>query len=202
MKLFYAPGVCSQASHIALIEAKLPFELERVEFGMPHRTASGQELAEVTPKNAVPALQLDDDDLLTENAVILQYVADQAPSSGLMPPEGSRARYHVLEWLSYVSADIHRNFTALFQPVTPDNYKPVARAAVEKRFDYVESQLKDSGYLTGDSFTVADAYLFVTLGWARRLEFDMTRWPKLQALFGRIAGRASVQQAMKTEGLI
>ena len=202
MKLYYAPGACSQASHIALIETGLPFDLERVEFGMPHVTASGEELRNINAKGSVPALRLDDGSLLTENAVILQYVADLAPSSGLAPAAGSMARYRLMEWLNFIAGELHKNFSPLFQPGTPEDYKPIAQGIVEARLDYIENALLDEPYLLGTDFSVADAYLFVVLNWAEIVGMDSARWPKLQAIRGRVAERESVQQALKTEGLL
>ena len=202
MKLYYAPGTCSQACHIALTEAGLGFELEKVAFGMPHRTETGLEYTSINPKGCVPALQLDDGSLLTENAVILQYIADRAPATHLAPAAGTMERYRVMEWLNYISGEVHRNFSPLFQPGVPDDYKPLARAAVEKRYDHIEKALGDKPFLTGTDFSVADAYLFVTLGWAAFLGWDFSRWPRLAAFRERVASRAAVRQVLQSEGMI
>jgi glutathione S-transferase len=202
MKLFYAPGTCAMAAHIALREAKLPFTLEKVELGMTPKTADGRDLREVNPKGSVPALQLDDGAFLTEAAVILQFIADQVPASGLAPAAGTLPRYRLMEMLNFLGTDLHKAaFYPLFNPITPDDYKPIARANLEKRLDYLEARIGDSGFLLGPTFTVADAYAFVMLNWTNFLGIDLGKWPKLKAFASRVAGRPSVQDTLKAEGL-
>jgi glutathione S-transferase len=201
MKLFYSPGACSLAVHIVLREAGLPFDLVRVDL-KAKRTETGEDYLRINAKGYVPALRLDDGDTLTEAGVILQYLADLRPESGLAPKFGTPERYHLMEWLSFVSSEMHKTLGALFNPkVTPE-----WRAAIVDRFgmrsDYLAATLKDRQYLTGDKFTIADAYLFVVLGWTNLHKIDMAKWPALTSFMGRVAARPAVKQAMTAEGLI
>lgn len=201
MQLYYSPGACSLAVHIVLREAGLPFELVRVDL-KTKRTETGEDYLRINPKGYVPALRLDNGDTLTEVGVILQYLADQRPESGLTPKFGTRERYRLMEWLSFVSSEMHKTLGALFNPkVTPE-----WRAAIIERFgmrsDYLAATLKDRQYLTGDKLTIADAYLFVVLAWTNLHKIDMAKWPALTGFMGRVAARPAVQQAMTAEGLI
>lgn len=198
MKLYYAPGACSQAPHIILHETELPFDSVRVDLGTK-RLESGEDFLAIAPKGAVPLLELDDGELLSENAVILQYIADQAPGWHLIPPYGTMERYRVLEWLNYIATELHKGFAPLFHPTgEPRDH---AMAAIAEKFDYVEATLGDGPYLTGEDFGVADAYLFVVLGWARVFHFDFTRWPGLRAFRQRVGDRPAVRATLHDEGL-
>jgi glutathione S-transferase len=198
MKLYYSPGACSQAPHIILLETCLPFEKVRVDLETK-RTETGADYLAITPKGAVPLLELDEGELLSENAVILQYIADQAPGWHLIPPYGTMERYRVLEWLNYIATELHKSFAPLFHPTG----EPRAHAmdAIAARFDFVESRLGAALYLAGDDFGVADAYLFVVLGWARVFHFDFARWPGLKAFRQRVGERPAVRAALHAEGL-
>lgn len=198
MKLYYMPGACSQAPHIILEEIGLPYEKVRVDL-KTKTTETGEDYLAIAPKGAVPALELDDGQLLTENAVVLQYIADQAPGWHLIPPYGTIERYRVLEWLNYIATELHKGFAPLFHPTG----EPRAHAmeTVATKFDYVEAQLGAGPYLSGDDFGVADAYLFVVLGWARVFHFDFARWPGLKAFRERMGGRPAVRAALQAEGL-
>lgn len=201
MKLYYSPGACSLAVHIVLRETATPFELVRVDL-RAKKTEKGDDYLKINPKGYVPALQLDSGDTLTEAGVILQYLADQRPDAGLAPKTGTRERYHLQEWLTFISSEMHKTLGALFNPkVTPE-----WRAAIIERFgmrsDYLAATLKDRQYLTGDKFTVADAYLFVVLGWTSLHKIDMAKWPALTSFMGRVAARPAVRQAMTAEGLV
>jgi glutathione S-transferase len=198
MKLYYAPGACSQAPHIVLLETGLPFDRVRVDLATK-RTETGEDYLAIAPKGAVPALELDDGQLLTENAVVLQYIADQAPGWHLIPPYGTIERYRVLEWLNYIATELHKSFAPLFHPTG----EPRAHAmeAIASRFDYVEGRLGPDPFLAGTEFGIADAYLFVVLGWARVFHFDFARWPGLKALRQRIGERPAVRAALHAEGL-
>lgn len=200
MKLYYTPGACSLAPHITLREAGLDFEPVKTDI-RAKTLPDGSDYLAINPKGAVPALQLDDGDVLTENATLLQYIADQAPASGLIPSSGT-ARYHVLEWLTYVSSEVHKSFGPLWNPASTDDAKQAARDLVAKKFDFVAAQLGDKPYLTGDLFTPADAYMFVMLNWTKMHGIDLERWPSLRTLQARIAERPAVQAAMRAEGLI
>jgi glutathione S-transferase len=197
MKLYYFPSACSQAPHIVLLETGLPFEKVLVDL-RTKRLETGEDYLAINPKGAVPALALDDGSILTENAVVLQYIADLAPEAGLIPLCGTLERYRVLEWLNYIATELHKGFSPLFHPTG----EPRAHAieAISARLDFVERALGAAPYLAGAPFTVADSYLFVILGWARVFHLDFARWPGLLALRERIAARPAVGAALKAEG--
>src|SRR3954464_14951227 len=184
MKLYFARGACSQAPHIILLETGLAFEKVRVDLETK-RTETGADYFAIATKGEVPALELDDGQLLTENAVVLQYIADQAPGWHLIPPYGTMERYRVLEWLNYIATELHKGFAPLFHP--GGELRAHAMAAIAAKFDYVEAQLGVGPFLAGEMFSVADAYLFVILGWARVFHFDFERWPALKT-FRQLVG--------------
>jgi glutathione S-transferase len=201
MKLYYAPGACSLASHIALHETGLPFEIDKL--NVPTKTTSlGEDFMQINPKGYVPALKLDDGSILTEGAAILQYIADQNPDSGLAPKAGTMERYRLQEWLTFISTEIHKSFSPLFNKAASDEVKNYARDLLTKRIGYVEKQLANKPYLMGDSFTVADAYMFVVVSWSSHVGFDLGKFPRINEYMARIAARPAVQAAMKAEGLI
>ncbi len=200
-KLYYSPGACSLAPHIALREAGLPFELEKVDLGKK-LTEKGEDFNRINPKGYVPALRLDGGELLTEVAVILQYVADRKPEAGLAPKAGTLERYRLMEWLNFIASEIHKQVGALFHPKISGEWKESQMALASRRLEYVADALARSPYLTGDSFTVADAYLFTTLNWCNYLKLDLGRWPRLKAYVDRVAARPAVKEAMKAEGLL
>jgi glutathione S-transferase len=201
MKLYFAPGACSLSPHIVLEEAGIAAETEQVN-NQEKKTKSGKDYWTINPKGQVPALQLDSGEMLTEGPVIVQYLADQTPASGLVPPAGSIERYRVQEWLNFITSELHKSFGPIFRPTTPDAYKTISRENLGKRFDWLDRQLAGRQYLMGDKFTVADAYLFTVLRWAARVEIDLGKWPNLKAYVDRVAARPKVQAAMKAEGLI
>jgi glutathione S-transferase len=201
MKLYYSPGACSLASHIALREAGLPFEAVKVE-GRGQKTAGGEDYSKVTAKGYVPALRLDDGSVLTEGTAILPYVADQNPGSSLAPTAGSMARYRLHESLGYINSELHAKFGPFFIPGTTDEQKAAAKTNLGRRFDFAQAELGNKPFLMGDTFTVADAYLFTVLGWCAFVGIDLGQWPGLKAYHGRIAGRPAVQAALRAEGLI
>jgi glutathione S-transferase len=202
MRLYYLPGACSLSPHIVLREVGLPFELDRVDY-KTRRTESGAEFSSINPKGQVPALKLDDGEILTEGAVIVQYVGDRKPDSGLVPPAGSMARYRVQEWLNYIASELHKTFSPLFNPKTPDEFREMLKERLPAQFDHLDRKLAKSQFLAGATFTAADAYAFTVLRWAAspRVALDVGRWPNLKAYFNRIAARPKVQEAMKAEGL-
>ena len=197
MKLYYSPGACSQAPHIALHETGLPFEIAKVDLATK-RLESGEDYNAINPKSAVPAIVMDDGGLLTENAVVLQYIADHAPEARLIPPVGTLARYRALEWLNYIATELHKGFGPLFHPTG----EPRAHAigALEAKFAYVNGRLGAGPYLAGNDISVADFYLFVVLGWARIFHIDLARWPALAAVRARLLERPSVRVALHAEG--
>lgn len=200
MKLYYAPAACSLAPHIAAAEAGLPLELAQVEFGAAGKTVNGRDFTEINAKGAVPALELDGGEVLTENAVLLQYIAAQAPGSGLMPAEGM-ARWRLLELLNYIATEVHKGFGPLWNPATTSEARQAAVANLNKKFAFLEQTLGDRPYLTGDAFTIADAYAYAVLNWTNVHKVDLSTWPQLQAYMGRMKARPGVQQALREEGL-
>ena len=201
MKLYYSPGACSLSPHIVLREAGLPFELVLAST-KTKKLADGSDYNFVNPKSQVPALELNDGQRLTEGPVIVQYIADQAPTSGLAPAAGSMARYRVMEWLNFITSELHKTFSPLFNPATPADAKPLFSARVLDRLTWVDTQLEGKSYLTGDTFTVADAYLFVVTNWTKFVGIDISGLKNLGAFMGRVAARPAVQAALKAEGLL
>jgi glutathione S-transferase len=201
MKLYYYPGACSMAVHIALREAGIAFELDKVDLAK-HQTANGEDYYQINPKGYVPALRLDDGQVLTEDAVLLQYVADLKPASGLAPKAGTMERYRLMEWLNFISSEVHKTLSALFNPKITPEWKDNQIALFGRRCDFLVKALGSKPYLMGDKFTIADAYLFTILGWANLFKLDMSKWPTLIDYAGRIAARPAVKEAMKAEGLI
>lgn len=200
MKLYFAPGSCGLASQIALREAGMPFQLIAVDF-KTKRTVEG-DYFEVTPKGFVPALRLDDGDVLTESAVILQWIADQNPGAGLLPAFGERARYTALEWLNFVATDLHKTFAVLFSPVLDEASKGrFAERNLTSKFDYLEAHLADNDHVLGARFCVADAYLYNVLTWPHRVNVDITGYAAIQAFLARMEQRPTVRAALEAEGL-
>ena len=200
MKLYYSPGACSLSPHIALREAGIPVELVKADL-QSKNLATGGSLNDVNPKGYVPALVLDDGQLLTEGPAIVQYIADQKPDSGLAPKAGTMERYRLQEMLNFISSEIHKNFSPLFRKAVPE-WQQSAKDNLTKRFDFLAAHLGGKDYLFGPQFTVADGYLFTTLNWTNFVGFDMGKWPVLQAYMARVAARPKVQEALKAEGLI
>ncbi|MBK7462712.1 MAG: glutathione transferase GstA [Betaproteobacteria bacterium] len=201
MKLYYAPGACPLSPHIVLCELGLPHELEKVDLAT-HLTASEGDFLAINPKGYVPALRLDDGQLLTEGPAIVQYLADLKPEVGLLPPPATLARARVQEWLTFIGTELHKNFSPLFNPQASADWKAAARANLERRFDFVEKALSGRDYLMGEKFCVADAYLFTVVNWTRFLQIDLTPWPTLAAYHQRVMARPAVQEALRAEGLI
>lgn len=200
MKLYYSKGSCSLSPHITAREAGIDIELVRVDLATK-KTESGDDYSKLARKSAVPMIQMDNGEFLTEGAVIVQYLADQAPQANLIPKAGSIERVRVQEWLNYVSSELHRGFGPIFKPMG-DEAKEFARKNLAKQFDYVSEQLANRNYLMGDQFTVADAYLYTVLTWAKPATIDLAPWPVLTAYRDRVAARPKVQEALAAEGLI
>ena len=201
MKLYYATGTCSLSPHIVLLEAGLPYTLEKIDFATK-KTPAGIDYFTINSKGMVPALQLDDGRLLTEGPAIVQYLADQKPDSGLAPRAGTFERYQLMEILNYITSEVHKAFSPLFNPKISADWRASAQANLEKKFDWLSGFLKDKTFLMGNAFTVADAYLFTVLSWTRPLKIDLARWPVLSAYQQRIAPRPTVQRALKESGLL
>jgi len=201
MKLYYLTAACSLASNISLREAGLKFELVKVD-RHTKMTADGVDYREVNPKGYVPALRLDTGEVLTENDAILQYIADRNPAAKLAPPAGTFERYRLIEWLSFVSTELHKSFTPLFRAEAPDAAKEYARKVLYGRLDYLEKAFGTRTFLVGEQFTVADAYLYVVLGWGAHVAVDLARWPQLKRFHERIGSRPHVMEALGSEGLL
>jgi len=201
MKLYYSPGACSQAAHIVLHETGFSHDSMSVDL-RAKTLEDGSDYLRINPKGAVPALELENGEVLTENAVILQYLGDRSGSTDLLPPLGDFRRYRVLEWLNFVATELHKGFAPLWNPASASEWKQATRDQLAKKFDYVEQQLGDRPFLTGNQFTIADAYLFVMLGWTAMHDIDIGRWPGLTAFQERAAKRPSVRQVLEFEGLV
>ena len=201
MKLYYSTGACSMSPHIVLHEAGLPFEAVLAST-KTKRLADGTDYYTINPKGSVPLLELDNGERLSEGPAIIQYIADQVPAKKLAPAAGTMARYRLQEWLNYITSDLHKGFSPLFSPTTPAEYKPTVSARLIDRLTIVDKALAGKEFLMGDTFTVADAYLFTVAGWSKHVSLDISALTNLTAYLGRIAARPSVQQAMKAEGLL
>lgn len=198
MKLYFSPNACSLASHIALRELALPFELIRVD-NQKKLTAEGDDFLQINPKGYVAALQLDNGEVLTEGAAILQYLADQVPAAGLAPVNGSWERVRLQEWLNFVSSEIHGGLGVLFKDAIPDEVKALFKATLFKRFAILVQTLERQDYLLGAQYSVADAYLFVVLRWAGLFDIDLQQWPALAKFQQRVGERPAVIAALAAE---
>lgn len=201
MKLYLSPGACSLSPHIVLREADLPFTAVKVNT-KTKQIEGGGDFRAINAKGYVPALQLDDGQVLTEGPAIVQYLADKAPASRLAPPNGTIERYRLQEWLNFITSEIHKQFSPLFDPTASDELKQRQRDKLAGRFDWLNEQLAGKDYLMGQQFTVADAYLFTTLNWSQWTGIDLARWPVLSDYLKRVAARPKVQEALRAEGLV
>ena len=200
MKLYYSPGACSLASHIALLEAGIPFAADRVDM-RTRQTSDGRDFSTVNPNGYVPALEIDNGEVLSEGQAILQYLADLKPSAQLAPPAGTMPRYRLIEWLSFISSELHKGFGPLLRPGGAEDAKAAAREKLGLRLSYVARHLASRQYLVGEHFTVADAYLYTVLTWTRIAGIELSSWPVLAAYRERVAKRPAVQTARQAEGL-
>lgn len=200
MKLYLKPGACSLSPHIVLEESGLAYETEVVDL-KTKVTASGADYWAINPKGYVPALQLDSGELLTEGPAIVQYLADQVPAKKLAPSNGSIERYLLQGWLTFIGTELHKSFSAFFNPTAGEDWKGAAMANLERRLAYTDQHLADMSYLMGEDFSVADAYLFTVLRWTAAIKLDLGRWPNVAAYQARVAARPAVQAALKAEGL-
>ncbi len=201
MKLYYSPGACSLSPHIALLEAGLPYDLVKVDL-RAKKLENGEDFLAVNPAGQVPALALDSGELVTEGPVIIQMIADRAKEKHLAPARDSAERYKLLEWLNFITTELHKNFSPLFQPVIPDDVKTFFRDRLTAKFKYIDGQLASRDYLLGKQFSVADGYLFVMLAWADRVKLDLSGLSNLTAYKARVAARPKVQEALQKEGLL
>jgi glutathione S-transferase len=201
MKLYYAPGACSLSPHIVASEAGINLDLEKVDL-QSGSTAGGQVYSKINPKGYVPALQLDNGEVLTEGPAIVQYLADQKPASKLAPPAGTLERYRLQEMLGYLNSEIHKTYGPMFNPSITATERADKVAYLHKRYALIEQQLGRHKFLLGDQFTVADAYLFTVTNWADHLKVYLSQFPKLQAFQKTVSARPAVQKALRAEGLI
>jgi glutathione S-transferase len=201
MKLYYFRGACALSPHIVLLEAGLPFTLVKID-SKTKRTETGEDFLTINSKGAVPTLQLDDGRVLTEGPAIVQYLADQKPESGLAPRAGTFERYQLMEMLNYITSEVHKSFSPLFNPANSAEMKEMFMANLAKKFDWLSEFLSKKTYLMGNAFTVADAYLFTVLNWTGFLKIDLGKWPVLAEYKSRIGHRPMVQEAMRAEGLV
>ena len=199
MKLYSAPGSCSSASHISLIESGLDFEAVTFNMRETRTLPDGRELSEINPKGYVPVLELDNGEFLTENVAILQYIADQAPDSNLAPPNGTLERVRLQEWLAYINSEIHKTCALVFMP-GPDEVKEAARQRISGRIGYIDERLTDQDFLMGNQFTVADAYLFIVLSWMPMIGVDLSPFANIEAYQSRIAALDCVEKYKKAVG--
>lgn len=200
MKLYYSPGACSLAPHILLQDTGLPHELVRVDL-RSSRTADGIDFAQITPKRAVPLLALDDGGVLSEGPIIAQYLCDRAGRTDLMPAAGTLARLRVMEWQNFITSELHKGYSPLFNSALSADAKAVLAAKLRGHFAWVSSQLADRDYLTGPTFTAADAYLYVVTSWAGLVDLNLSDLAPLQAFQARVQARPAVQAALRAEGL-
>jgi glutathione S-transferase len=200
MKLYYTPGACSLSPHIALLEAGLPYDLIKVDL-RAKKLENGDDFLKVNPKGQVPVLALDSGELVTEGPVIIQMIADKVADKNLAPARDSTDRYKLLEWLNFITTELHKSFGPMFSPVLADEAKAFFKDRVMGKFKYVDSQLVGRDYLMGSQFSVADGYLFTMLSWADRMKFDLSEMPNLVAYKARVGARPKVQEALTKEGL-
>jgi glutathione S-transferase len=200
MKLYYLTGACSLASDIALRDAGLKFELVKVD-RKTKKAADGLDFNEVNPKGYVPALTLDNGEVLTENVTLLQYIADRNPAAKLAPTAGTIERYRLMEWLSFINSEIHKSFSPLFRADAPEDTKEYARKNIANRLDYLQRALGSKQFLMGEQYTVADPYLFTVLSWGQHVGIDLGRWPQLKRYVDGVGARPNVVAALKAEGL-
>jgi glutathione S-transferase len=200
MKLYYSPGACSLSPHIALLEAGLPYDLVKVDV-RAKKLENGDDYLKINPKGQVPALGLDSGEVVTEGPVIIQMIADKVADKHLAPARDSAERYKLLEWLNFITTELHKNFSPLFNPAIPDDVKNFFRDRIMGKFRYTESQLADRDYLMGKQFTVADGYLYTMMRWADGHKLDLSALPHLTAFKTRVEARPKVQEALTKEGL-
>jgi glutathione S-transferase len=201
MKLYYSPGACSLSPHIALLEAGLPYDLVKVDV-RAKKLENGDDYYKINPKGQVPALGLDNGEVMTEGPVIVQMIADQASAKNLAPARDSAERYRLQEWLNFVTTELHKNFSPLFNPAIPDEVKAFFKDRIMGKFKYADDKLAGQDYLMGKQFTVADGYLYTMLRWADGNKMDLSALKNLMAFKDRVGARPKVQEALTKEGLM
>jgi glutathione S-transferase len=201
MKLYYSPGACSMAPHIVLREIGKKFDLEQVDLGTK-KTAAGKDYTKINPKGYVPTLELNNGDVLTEVSTIVQYLADKAKATKILPKPGTMARYRAMEMLNFISSELHKSFGPLFNKDFPEAARTMNIERIGKRLDFLDKLLAKNKFLLGKSFSVADSYAFTVLGWGKYVGIDVSKWKNVAAYLGRVAERPAVQAALKAEGLV
>lgn len=196
MKLYSAPGSCSNASHIALVEAGADFEVVKLDLKSDRILPDGRHLNDINPKGYVPVLELDDGSVLTENVAILLYIADHYPDSKLAPAHGTMERYRLKEWLAYINSEVHKSYSHFFNPKVPEEMRTILREKLDKRYDHIDAHLADHRYLMDDVFTVADCYLYVVSSWAPRVSYDLSGFKHLVAWQKQVSERPAVKTVM------
>jgi glutathione S-transferase len=200
MKLYYAPSACSLASNISLREAGASFDAVKVDL-RAKKTETGEDFNSINPKGYVPALRLDNGEVLTENVAVLLYIGDQNAAAKLVPSAGVMERYRLLEWLGFINSEVHKAHGVFFNPAAGEDTKQIYRNAIARRYGWLQGVLSQRQFLMGSQFTVADAYLFTILRWAPHAGLDLAEWPALKSYADRIAARPSVQEALAAEGV-
>lgn len=198
MKLYHKQGACSLSPLIVLCESGLDFSLVHVDLATK-KTQNGEDYLQINPKGQVPALQISEQTVLTEGVAIVQYIADQVPERHLLAPVNCLKRYRTLEWLNYISTELHKGIAPLFNKATPESYRQIARQNYEQKLRWVDKQLSDKRWLLDETFTVADAYLFTVLRWSPHLGLSLNTWPALSAYLDRVAQRPAVQKALEQD---
>ena len=198
MKLYYVPGACSRVPHITLNEIGIKFEAEKLD-PKNKKVSEGDYLQMVNPKGQVPALRMDNGEVLTETAVITQYIADLKPELKLIPAFGTLERYRLMEWMNYIATELQKGFSPLWNPKTPDDIRAQTLASVEKKFDFISTHLTKNKYLLGNNYSVADIYLYVVMGWTKNFKLDISKWPKIISLIETVGQRPAVQKTLQTE---
>ena len=201
MKLYYSPGACSLSPHIALREAGIAFEAVKAPT-KTHQLDDGTDYYSINPLGYVPLLELDDGTRLTEGPAIVQYIADQVPAKNLAPANGTLPRYKLQSWLTFIGTELHKNFGPLFNPATPQEMKDATKERLAGRFKWVDGELAGKQFLMGDTFSVADGYLFTVTNWTKPTGVDISGFANIQAFRERVGARPAVQAAMKAEGLL
>ncbi len=201
MKLYYSPGACSLSPHITLIESGLKFE-PVLASTKTHKLKDGTDYYTINPKGYVPLLELDNGERLSEGPAIVQYIADQVPAKKLAPANGTMARARLQEWLNFIGTELHKGYSPLFNPATPEDYKTMVKAKLTERYKWVDAQLEGKDYLLGSDFSVADPYLFTVTNWAKHVGLDFSPFKNVAAFMARMAARPAVQEALKAEGLV
>jgi glutathione S-transferase len=201
MKLYYSPGACSLAVHIALLETKQPHDLVKVDL-ITHKTASGEDFYAINRRGYVPVLEFDDGSRHTEVAALLQYVGDRDPARNLIPVYGDEQRGNVIAWLTFIGSELHKTLSWLWKKETPEAMRQILRDKIGERFNELEERLGTQSFLVGEHFTVVDAYAFTIINWCHFLGLPLQGYPNIRAYMDRIAARPAVQAALRAEGLL